>query len=197
MSYSNDIIPVCADCETSADYDTKTKLCERCGISFCVHFASLVDARYCSNCMVDFKVTETIETKTTIYENSNGTEVTRKRQIAKSLRLEGTDWLFANTQISLLNDEQLLAAIEYHRNIAGIMLLEREERKTEQLNKLSRVKINIRKPEDATKQPRVTKTKEVKTAEAKKQSDIAKALAGLTQEELAKLLAKLMNPTGA
>jgi hypothetical protein len=191
MNYDKDTIPICQECDHS---DTAaTKNCERCGNTYCVHFASTVDARYCGNCMVDFKVVETIEVKTTIYENAEGHEIIRRRQIAKSLKLEGTDWLFANMQISLLTDEELLAAIEYHRNIAGIMLLEREERKTEQLNKLSKVKLNLKQPAtiNASKAPKSSKTEAQKN-----QATIAKALAGLTPEQLAQVIAGLMKQNG-
>lgn len=189
MKYSTEIIPVCTACLESPDYDGNTKQCVRCGIAYCVHYASTTDARYCGNCFDDMKVTETIEIKETIYENSKGEEITRKRQIGKSLRLEGTDWLFANTQISLLTDEELLTAIEYHRNIAGIMLLEKEERKTEQLNRLSKVKVVIKRPE-----ARIPKEKVAKTAATQNQAAIAAMLKGLSPEELAKLLAGLMQP---
>ena len=189
MSYDIDTIPVCEECDHS---DTAaTKSCERCGISYCAHFASTVDARYCSNCFTDMKVTETIEVKTTIYENANGEEITRKRQIGKSLRLEGTDWLFANTQISLLSDEEIRTSVEYHRNIARIMLLEIEERHTEKLNKLSKVKLNLKQIDgNATKATRVPKP--AKTEAQKNQAVIAKALAGLTPEQLAQVLAGIM-----
>lgn len=190
MTYTTDVIPVCPECSLRDEAEDMTKLCERCGISYCVHFASPVDARYCGNCMVDMVVTESIETKTTIYENAKGEEITRKRQIARSLKLTGTDWLFANKQISSLTDEELLVSIEYHRNIAGAMLLEREERKTEQMNKLSKIKVVM--PKRVETEPKVKKDRVEKTEAEKQQAAIAKVLQGLSAEQIAAVIAAAM-----
>jgi len=189
---------VCDDCESRSDAENTTKNCERCGIGFCVHHASRTDFRYCEDCFEDFHVIEKIETKITTYTNGSGQILTRRKQIAKNLKLVGTDWLFANTQISLLTDEELMETIEYHRAIASVMLLEREERRTDELNKLSRVKINIKKRDDvdATGAIKVKKAKKAPKAKADAGTDakVAEALQQLAQlkpEDLAALLSSM------
>ena len=136
MTYQNDIIPVCVDCK-----EQEHELCKRCGAAYCKHFASTIDFRFCGNCLEDFSVVETIETKVTEYTNATGEVTSRKRQMARNLKLTGTDWLFAQHAVENLTDEELIETIEYHRNIASIMLMERETRRTEQYKKLASVKI--------------------------------------------------------
>ena len=189
-------ILVCDDCDLRSDAENTTKACERCGISFCAHNASRTDFRYCRDCFEDFHVIETIETKITSYTNNAGQITTRRKQIAKNLKLTGTDWLFANTQISLLTDEELMETIEYHRAIASVMLLEREERRTDELNKLSRVKIQIRKRDDVDstgalkvkKAPKEKKASNKDKATDAKVADALQKLATLKPEDLAALL---------
>jgi hypothetical protein len=181
MPYDENQIPVCLACEERSDAEDTKKNCERCGVQFCCHFASTVDFRYCSNCMADFKVIESVETKTITYQNAAGVVTTRRREIARNLKLVGSDWLFANTQISLLSDSEIEETIEYHRAIMGVMLMEREDRRTEQLNKLSKVKITLRKRDDVDSTGAVKKTKNGGTKRTSKQSSEEKKVADALQ----------------
>ena len=162
MRYPSDIIPVCVDCANNDQ-----EICKRCAIAYCKHFASTIDFHYCANCLDDFSVVETIETKTTEYTNEHGVVTSRKRQMAKNLKLTGTDWLFAQYAIENLTDEELVETIEYHRNIASLMLMERETRKTEEYKKLAGIKVRV-----ITKEPKGDgKDKAPKTPKAKKEPD--------------------------
>lgn len=136
MTYEANLIPVCDVCK-----EEEHELCKRCGIAYCKHFASAIDFHYCGNCLGDFSVVETIETKVTEYTDAAGNITSRKRQLARNLKLTGTDWLFAQYAIENLTDEELLQTIEYHRNIASMMLLERETRKMEKYKKLAGIKV--------------------------------------------------------
>lgn len=189
-------IPVCVECAKNES----SKLCDRCGIAYCSHNASRIDFRYCRNCMSDFSITESIETKIIEYHNEEGVITSRKRQLARNLKLQGTDWLFAQAAILDLNDDELASSIEYHRNIASVLLMERETRRTEQLNKLAKVKIRIAKREDLDDTLAVKRTKKgsatTKTAtKPTKAPDITGAIAtlfkaGLSDADIVKLLIK-------
>ena len=191
MKYDRDTIPTCAECP-------EHKGCEKCGIHYCKHFASETDFRFCGNCLADFKVVESVVEKITTYENEQGEVTNRKRQVCKSLHLEGTDWLFAAHKINTLTDEELLYTIEYHRAIVGLMLNERETRRTEHFQKLSKIKINYtpRPDRDETGAIKKSRTKTTTTRQKKEpdQNAIAAAFgtllgANLTQEQIAVLLA--------
>jgi len=194
MKYDAETLPVCPDCaERDGVDDEATKLCERCGIKYCTHFASSINFRYCGNCLVDFHIVESVETKIIEYRNESGEVTSRKRSMARNLKLTGTDWLFAQTAILNLSDEELLETIEYHRNIASLMLLERETRRTEHFQKLSKIKIIMPKRDDVDatgaikktkKGSATTKTDKKKVAKEPDQNAIAAALATLLSAHL-------------
>lgn len=210
MKYEEATIPVCSECIniTSLELinqqavDKFLKSCAKCGIEYCLHYASSTDTNFCGNCLADFHVVETIETKTTEHVNAAGEVTYTRRQTAKKLTLEGTDWLFAAAKIPDLSDEELISAIEYHRAIASTMLMEREQRKLERYKKLSQIKIitpTTRKPMeqdelDALKSGKpfvraktVTRTKSSVSAEQAMEM-VKKLQAVLSPEALAALL---------
>ena len=198
MKYSVDQIPICDLCTDA------TKQCDRCGISYCVHFASNTDIRMCGNCLDDFKVLETIEVKTIERIADNGDVISRKRQIAKNLKLQGTDWLFAAAKISTLNDEEIDEAIEYHRAIKNSLVDERETRRIEYFKKLGILKSNLSAVDKQLRDAKIgadidkNKVIKVKQKEAQKKKDkdlsaVATLLGAMTgtqlkPEDLAKML---------
>ena len=191
MTYASEAIPVCMEC-------LDARSCNKCGIHYCKHYASDTDIQYCGNCLSDFKVIESVVEKVTEYQNDKGEVTSRKRQICKSLHLDGTDWLFAAHKIVTLTDEQLLYTIEYHRAIVGIMLNERETRRTEHYQKLSKVKINYtpRPDRDDTGAIKKSRVKSIRKDKSPDQDAIAAALgtllgAQLTQEQVAQMLKSL------
>jgi hypothetical protein len=141
--YAEDQIPICTPCSEQSEQEAYIKTCDRCGIAYCVHFASNTDVRMCGNCLDDFRVIETIEVKTTERVDDSGEVISRRRQIARNLKLTGTDWLFCAAKISTLSDEQMDASIEYHRAIKNTLMEEREARRVEYFRKLHNVKTNL------------------------------------------------------
>ena|ERR1017187_7139027 len=141
--YAEDQVPCCISCAEQPEQEAYVKKCDRCGIAYCVHFASNTDVRMCGNCLDDFKVIETIEVKTTERVDDSGAVISRRRQIARNLKLTGTDWLFCAAKISTLSDEQMDASIEYHRAIKNTLMEEREARRVEYFRKLHNVKTNL------------------------------------------------------
>lgn len=201
MKYAEDTIPVCAACALIEDSLSVTKMCDKCGVVYCQHYASDVDVRYCANCMSDFKVVETIETKIVEHMNEDNEVTSRRKYTCKSLNLSGTDWLFTSRKINTLTEEELTASIEYHREIASMMLQEREARRVEHFHKLAQVKLNFgpRPEHDATGAIKKSKDKKNRTTSSKKKPDanaIASAFATLlgatlTPEQVQEALRKL------
>jgi hypothetical protein len=202
MKYTNDVIPTCAVCEKEVE-DSHVKQCQKCGVMYCPHFASNTDVRYCGNCLDDFRLVETIEIKTTEQVNEDGKIISSKRRVAKNLKLQGTDWLFAAAKISTLSDEEILASIEYHREIFNSLLLERETRRIEYFKKLNNVKSNLSAIDRAIRDRNIEKGietgKQIKVkqqiAEQKEGKNLAKAttlLSKLSAKDLAALLKGLV-----
>lgn len=153
MRYSAETIPVCPDCAVldlnpRTEQTQITKSCAKCGVAYCEHYSSDIDCRFCGNCMVDFKVINSVEIRTENHLNDEGAIVYSKRTRCKVLHLEGSDWLFTTNKISQLSDEDLDATIEYHRAIAGLMLSEREERRVEKYQKLNKMVIKLQQRDD-------------------------------------------------
>ena len=161
----------------------------------------------CGNCLDDFKVIETIEVKTTDRISDDGALISRRRQIARNLKLTGTDWLFCAAKISTLTDEEMDASIEYHRAIKNTLMEEREARRVEYFRKLHNVKTNLsaidkhlrdKKIDQGIQEGKAKKENEKKAEKKTDQGlkDIASLLAKvsgtkLDAVEIAKLLAGL------
>jgi len=195
MKYELDQIPICSDCSAQVEQEAYVKNCDRCGIAYCVHFASNTDIRMCGNCLDDFKVIETIEVKTTERVDDQGQVVSRRRQIARNLKLTGTDWLFAAAKISTLTDEELDASIEYHRAIKNTLMEEREARRIEYFRKMANVKTNLnaidkqlrdKKIQNDLATGKTAKTNELKATKKKNKDveDIASLLSQLSGTKL-------------
>lgn len=197
MIYPSEEIPVCELCildEVAGAQNVKD--CEKCGVRYCAHFASATDFRYCGNCMDDFQVIETVEVKVTEKIGPNGEVIHRKRQLARNLKLTGTDWLFTLNKISYMSDEEITASIEYHNEIKAQMLQERETRRTEFLNKLSKVRINYTKRDDVDSTGAIKAVK-VKTPKKKPDENVIAAAfatllgASMTPAQIEEMMKKL------
>lgn len=135
--YDAETIPCCPKCDST----NVTKVCKKCAVLYCVHFASTTDYRYCGNCISDFHIRETIMEKVVEHEKADGTVTFSRKYQAKHMTLTGTDWLFAAALIVDMTDSEIEESIEYHRANIGLMLQERESRKLERYQKLSNIKI--------------------------------------------------------
>lgn len=198
--YDDGTIPCCTIC----DNKNITKVCKKCAVVFCVHFASTTDYRYCGNCISDFHIRETIMEKVVEHEKADGTVTFSRKYQAKHMTLTGTDWLFAAALIVDMTDSEIEESIEYHRANIGLMLQERESRKLERYHKLSNIKIaNIKHETQIEREKRIEK-EEAKLAKANgkktrvKEKDISGdqllamltqlAKSGLTMEQITDML---------
>ena len=192
--YDGDTIPCCAIC----DNKDITKICIKCAVVYCKHFASVTDVRYCGNCISDFSLKETIMEKTVEHERPDGTITFSRKYQARHITLQGTDWLFNAHLIEEMTDAEIEATIEYHRANVGLMLQERESRKLERFKKLSGIKLVHQKHESqlerekreakGTRKSR-TKTKEIEmTPEMLLQMLTQLAKSGLSQEDIVKMI---------
>jgi len=95
-------------------------------------------------CLADVSLYKEVITKSYIHESYNEetdtVTTTEYKRKARSIRLEGMDWLFAQRKIHTLTDESLELAIEYHREILSGMLAEREQRRAEYRHRYAGVK---------------------------------------------------------
>lgn len=133
----------CRSClESNLVEEVRLARCSKCSFIFCTHFASNIDPQYCTECLSNITLHKEIVTKT--YESYNeDTEVTTQyKRKARSIRLEGMDWLFAQRKITQMSDDSLELAIEYHREILTGMLAERESRKNKFMHRYAGVKID-------------------------------------------------------
>lgn len=137
MKYGPDIIPVCLQC----DRNNLNKSCLKCGVAYCKHFSSNIDIRFCSNCISDVHIRETIIEKEVSHERSDGTISFSRKHQARKLVLVGVDWLFHNKAIEDSTDAEIDASIEYHAAIKDLMLMERSSRQLERSRKLANIKI--------------------------------------------------------
>lgn len=194
--YSGDTIPACIEC----DKRNQTKVCEKCHVVFCKHYASITDYRYCANCLSDFKIKETIIEKTVEHERPDGTISFSRKSQCRHIMLQGTDWLFAAHLIVEMDDAELEATIEFHRANVGLLLDERQSRQHERYKKLAGVKIvsikhetqderEKREEKEAAKASRKTRTK---TKDVTVDSMVAAlthlAKSGLTKEQIIAML---------
>lgn len=185
--YGPDIIPCCV----AHDSKSETKTCRKCGVVYCSHYASITDVRYCANCISDFHVKETIIEKTVEHERPDGTITFSRKYQAKHIMLTGTDWLFNAALIETMSDQEIDETIEYHRANVGLMLGERESRKKERYEKLSRIKIvhstNESQHDREKKAAKKTRVKETPIDQlAAALSQLAKS--GMTTEQIISML---------
>jgi len=191
--YPAEVIPCCIDCDKA----NETKVCKKCNVVYCGHYASTTDVRYCANCISDFAIKETIMEKTVEHERPDGTISFSRKYQARHLMLTGTDWLFNARLISDMSDAEIEATIEYHRANVGLMLDERESRKKERYEKLSKIRVvNVKHESQAEREKREakatgkgkrTKTKDV-TVDSMVEMLQQLAKSGMTVEQLTSLL---------
>lgn len=136
--YAQDVIPICPNCDTNGEL---TKTCKKCHVVYCKHFASVTDLHFCGNCIADVKLIETVLEKTVEHQRPDGAISFSRKFLARRLRLEGNDWLFASHLIAEMTDAEIEASVEYHRANVDLMLQEREARKQERYRKLAGVKV--------------------------------------------------------
>ncbi len=196
--FDADTIPICVKC----DAKDETKVCLKCKIVYCAHYASITDNRFCANCISDFSLKETIIEKQVEHIKPDGSVTFSRKYQARCLHLMGNDWLFASTLIAEMNDAEIEATIEYHKANVSLMLMERESRKLERYHKLAGVKL-VNVQHESQEQREKREEKEAKAAERKNRvrvkdktpsADDAVAMItklakmGLTQEQILGLL---------
>lgn len=194
--YGSDTIPCCVEC----DKGNQTKICKKCGVVHCKHYASVTDVRFCGNCISDFTIKETIIEKIVEHERPDGSISFSRKYQARNIKLEGTDWLFAAHLLSEMTDQEIEATIEFHRANVGLLLDERQSRQHERYKKLAGIKITSVKHEtqeerekrEAKELAKANKKSRVKTKDVTMDT-LAAALqqlakSGLTQAQIVEML---------
>jgi hypothetical protein len=133
---------VCKNClELNLIEEVRIARCIKCNLIYCVHFASSIDPAHCIECLSDISVTKEVITKTYEHYNEETDVTTSSKRRARSIKIAGMDWLFAQRKIYTLSDNELELAIEYHRAILDMMLKEREERRSKYAHRFAGVQI--------------------------------------------------------
>ena len=168
-------------CDTCLELNLTTKsciLCERCEQAFCLHYASMVDARYCVNCLSDISMTKQVITKEYVHRDSERNVTTVYRRRARQVKINGMDWLFAQRQINDMSDMELDLKVEYHRNILSLLISEQEDRRNAKMHRYAGIKAvptpattNVTNTSTTT-----TTTKKVRTVSKTKQQEQLAAL---------------------
>jgi hypothetical protein len=189
---------VCPECmESNLIQEIKIAKCAKCEVIYCGHLASNIDPAYCVECLSDVTLIREKVTKEYHVTDDEGEVIHSYKKHAKSIRLDGMDWLFAQRKISTMGDESLELAIEYHRAILNGLLSEREARRVAYAHRNAGLPLPKSSPakDTATVSKQVTKvTKEIKSTKASAgansvmQSLLAK---GLKPEQIMAMLATL------
>jgi hypothetical protein len=167
--------------------------CSRCRMAYCLHFTSKIDPQYCIDCCSELSVEKTVISKTYEHYNEETDTTTRYSRKARQIKVEGLDWLLAQRKIPSLTDGELDMAIEYHRQLASLMLTEAEKRRAEKLHRYAGVKIVPVAPTGTTTSTVEIKKTVVKNTQTKNQNKaqslISALLAkGLTMEQITQMI---------
>ena len=171
----------CRNCQVSNLLEeVKLARCSRCNAIYCVHFASNVDPAYCVECLANVELHKEIVTKTYVHESydeeTDTVHTTEYKRRARSIKLEGLDWLFAQRKIVSMSDESLELAIEYHREILNAMLAEREDRKAKYMHRYAGIKPGTETVNVDTATTSSTTVKKVRTISSTKATATASAV---------------------
>lgn len=112
--------------------------CTRCNRPYCDKCASKTDPQFCTECLTDFQVLITDETRNGIEhvrvidpmgEKPDGIVAIPYKAKYRQIKLMGTDWLFYETAIAGMSDDQLSAALQWHKAAVSEIEIEVTERR--------------------------------------------------------------------
>lgn len=191
---------VCMTCmRSNLTEEIRIQKCERCTKIYCVHFASNIDPRFCTNCLSDISMSKETIRKTYInelYDEESDTVVTKEyTRRAQLVKLAGFDWLFYQRKIFSMSDDALELAQEFHREILNAIIAEREDRKAKFMHRYAGVRVasnasaagqvNVNTTTEVKKTRTISSTKLAANANAMLQSMLA------TGMSLEQILAKI------
>lgn len=120
-------------------HSVNVKRCMQCQQIHCMHFTSKIDPQYCVHCMHDVQLDINNISKTQIIYDENNDKIEVKTRKAKQIRFTGLHWLFNCRKIDEYSDIELELAIEYHRATFNALLMEREQRRIQHIQRKYKV----------------------------------------------------------
>lgn len=178
---------VCVSCQ-EANLLTEIKIarCQDCNRLYCVHFASNIDPARCVECLSNVSMVKEVVTKSYEHYNEETDVVTVYKRRAKSIRLEGMDWLFAQRKIKDMSDDSLELSIEYHRQLLfNGLIAEREARRVKYAHRNAGLPLPAVSPQKDLATEATTTTKVTKSIKSTKGTATAAGiLASLTAQGL-------------
>ncbi len=148
-----DLGPICYLCivektEESLQGKELRVNCTKCDRPYCNNHSSGTDPQFCRDCCRDFQAIQTTQFKCGVQEMividpSGQKEDTVVRlpykEKYKQIRLLGTDWLFYETSIAAMTDNQLEAALQWHKAAVSEIEIEVTERKIKKAQALAKL----------------------------------------------------------
>ena len=193
----NHICPACLERNLLEEFQISR--CGRCSLMYCIHLASSIDPACCVSCLADVSLVKETITKTYEHYNEETDVVTMYKRRAKSIKLEGVDWLFQQRKISTMSDDSLDLAIEYHRALLNGLLAEREMRRIAHAHRFAGVAM----PKSSTQSDGATTTSTTVKTTKKIQSTKPTATAagimaglmskGLTPQQILQMISSLQS----
>jgi len=129
------------------------KECIQCGSRFCALHAAKFSPNFCKECLTNLAVIiDTVTRTSTDYDMLDG-ELVLKAVQANRLRLDGPDWVFYNTWITNLSEEDWLQIYQFHYYVLKRMEAENEIRKVKRARRIANAPLSTR----VTKEVRIKK----------------------------------------
>jgi len=101
---------VCSYCP-----ETTPKQCIKCKKPYCPNHASRLSPQFCQDCFKELSIIIDKYHKIEDEYDEATDSVIHRSSSCKRIRCDGPDWVFYNTAIHLLSDDELLNQIEFHK----------------------------------------------------------------------------------
>lgn len=157
--------------------------CVKCQKKHCVEHTSKYSPNFCSECLKHLVVITDKYTKTEEEYDEVSDSTIRRRSTCDVIRMDGPDYVWHCQWIHLLNDEELGAAIEFHRHMVSMIETARDVRKVRKNEALRREGVTV---------PSIKRTTETRVKKEVKQVDLVKKFIAMgMSENIAKQMAAI------
>lgn len=168
------------------------KRCLKCNDLYCFHFCSTIDPdNYCVDCLNDLTLLKNEEVYKREDWDLESDRVKRIIRRARTFKIGGTDFLFAQRMNSQISDAELELKIEYFKEQVSHMIMEREERKIKKYTaeKAASIKIGTASLTTSVKTPTAVTAK---TQMDKNMAKLNAVFSSLDPASAAKLISNLL-----
>jgi hypothetical protein len=169
----NEIVVSPTTCAFCAELETKT--CERCNKLFCKNHVSKISPIFCIECFAQVTlIIDNLTKRDSEWDMFEDCLVERK-STARTLRLDGPDWVWYSAIINNLNEDEFKTMFEFHRFIISLMEHVNDIRKVEKNALLKGQKIVLGITQTTTTKT-VRKAKQVSLEEVLRKQGLPEAV---------------------